>query len=76
MKHHSLAYINEIDFQALKKFEQLHPELYTLNNSPKPQRHNHFQNTIDQIDAFNFIFYHITYSTELKALIQCLSHHP
>lgn len=73
MRYYRQAYINPYDFTALKKFESLHPELYT--NARAPRRVNTITAMAEQANAFNAVFDHHVYKVELMQLIRAAKHH-
>jgi len=70
LRNHSEASINQIDFIALKRFEETHPELYTKAKVSKPQRNNIWASMQAQMTAFNRVFYHSKYGEEFRKMIE------
>lgn len=68
LRHHKKPCINQFDFYAIQGFERLHPELYLNATTPK-QTNNFGKDVTQQMNAFNQLFRHPSWSEEFKGVI-------
>lgn len=71
LRHHQHARINVNDFNALKRFEAEHPQLYAhFGSSGGPRPLGNYLDAAVQGNAFNKVFDHPHWGAEFKRLLK------